>query len=107
MMGGAGGGSAPAVVDGAASATVEAGDLFFSLDELEATAGEPLNITLTNGGEVFHDLHVDDTEFALDADPGQTVSGSLTIDEPGTYTFRCTVPGHAAAGMEGTVTVTG
>jgi plastocyanin len=25
--------------------------------------------------------------------------------KPGTYTFLCTVPGHAAAGMKGTLTV--
>jgi uncharacterized cupredoxin-like copper-binding protein len=25
---------------------------------------------------------------------------------PGTYTFYCTVPGHRAAGMEGTITIT-
>jgi uncharacterized cupredoxin-like copper-binding protein len=25
--------------------------------------------------------------------------------KPGTYTFLCTVPGHAAGGMKGTLTV--
>jgi uncharacterized cupredoxin-like copper-binding protein len=29
---------------------------------------------------------------------------SLTL-KPGTYKFYCTVPGHRAAGMEGTLTV--
>jgi uncharacterized cupredoxin-like copper-binding protein len=50
--------------------------------------------------EVPHeDLHV------LHADAGTTVTGVFTIDEPGTYTVYCSVPGHRDAGMEATLEV--
>jgi plastocyanin len=35
---------------------------------------------------------------------GESKTLSLTL-KPGTYKFYCTVPGHRAAGMEGTLTV--
>jgi uncharacterized cupredoxin-like copper-binding protein len=35
---------------------------------------------------------------------GGTSSFKVTL-KPGTYTFLCEVPGHAAAGMKGTLTV--
>ena len=38
----------------------------------------------------------------LIAEGKTTVSAELA---PGTYTFLCTVPGHAEAGMEGTLVV--
>lgn len=106
-MHGDAGGEAPATVEGADEVTVTATDLAFDVSTIDATAGEPVNITLANDGETFHDLHVDAADFMLDADPGATVSGALTIDEPGTYTFRCTVQGHASAGMQGSITVGG
>ncbi len=43
----------------------------------------------------------------LDVSGGETTTARLRIDEPGKYTFFCTVPGHRDGGMEGTITVTG
>jgi uncharacterized cupredoxin-like copper-binding protein len=37
--------------------------------------------------------------------PGQTSTLTAAL-KPGTYTFYCPVPGHKAAGMKGTLTIT-
>jgi len=84
---------------------VEAGDLWFEPVELQVAAGGPFNLVLVNSGAVFHDLVVEGLEVGVGADPGETAAGGLVIDEPGEYRFECTVPGHAPAGMEGTITV--
>jgi uncharacterized cupredoxin-like copper-binding protein len=38
--------------------------------------------------------------------PGATQTYTFVAPNPGTYTYVCTVPGHAAAGMVGELTVT-
>jgi uncharacterized cupredoxin-like copper-binding protein len=43
--------------------------------------------------------------FSLQAKPGQSISGALTIAKPGTYRFICSVLGHVQAGMEGAIRV--
>ncbi|HEX5609395.1 MAG TPA: plastocyanin/azurin family copper-binding protein [Solirubrobacterales bacterium] len=80
--------------------------LAFDTDSLEAEAGE-VTIDFDNPAAIEHDV-------AIDSD-GEQLAKSETITEgktsvsaelgPGTYTFLCTVPGHAQAGMEGTLTV--
>lgn len=94
--------SAPDPVEDAAELTVEAGDMYFAPAGLEITAGEPVNLTITNRGEVFHDLVVDELDLRLAVDPGDTTTAGLQVDQAGTYEFYCSVPGHAAAGMRGT-----
>ena len=65
-----------------------------------------MNLSLQNTGRIFHDLNIAELELDLNAQPGDTASGGLVIDSPGTYHYRCTVPGHAEAGMRGTITAT-
>jgi plastocyanin len=65
-------------------------------------------LTLRNNGQMPHDLTLSDgvaQPVKTTANGGQTASGSFTIDKPGNYKFECSMPGHAAAGMRGTITV--
>lgn len=94
-----------AVVEGAREIQVRAAHLRFDPDELKVAAGEDVTIVLT-AADVAHDFTVQQTDVHVGADAGQTAAGGLRIDEPGTYTYVCTLPGHAEAGMRGTLTVT-
>ena len=83
--------------------TVNAFDIHFDVGEIKASAG-PLKVTLVNHGAIEHDFKIDGTDMHLKANGGSTTSGTVTLSK-GTYKFECTVPGHAAQGMKGTVVV--
>jgi plastocyanin len=79
----------------------------FSFDKktLEAPAGT-ITIHLTNDSSVPHDIGVKGDSVDEVSDTVMQGEVSLTVDlEPGTYTFYCSVPGHEAGGMVGTLTV--
>lgn len=92
---------------GSGSAEIVLEDLRFAPNRIDATAGVPLTVRLTNRGTERHDLNfpslhmpgLEGVEAILN--PGETRTITLTFDEPGTHTFICTLPGHAAAGMTG------
>lgn len=94
-----------AVVEGAREIEVTGKDLRFSPEELTVEAGEDVTIVFT-AADVTHDLTVEEADFHVGADARGTATGGLRIDEPGSYTYVCTVPGHEQAGMRGTLTVT-
>lgn len=59
---------------------------------------------LVNAGKLPHDLAIAGKRSTL-IKPGKR--GSLTVTlKKGRYPYRCTVPGHAAAGMKGILRVT-
>ncbi len=98
-------GMAAPAIEGAPTMDLVATDLAFDRETLTVTAGVPFNISLVNEGRVFHDLSIAELDFMLDANAGQQVAGSLVVEQPGTYVFECSVPGHANAGMRGTLVV--
>ena len=97
--------------DSPSSAEIVLEDLRFSPNQLIAKVGVPLTVRLTNRGLERHDLNfpslhmpgLEGVESILE--PGETRTITLRFAEPGTHTFICSLPGHAAAGMTGAVFV--
>lgn len=78
----------------------------FDTTKLSSKPGK-VTIDLDNPAALEHDVAIEQEGKTI------AVSDRITEDEtsvtaelaPGEYTFLCTVPGHAEAGMEGTLTV--
>lgn len=72
-------------------------------------SGKPGKVTIdfTNPAALEHNVGIekDGEEIAVSATIGEGETSVSADLEPGTYTFLCTVPGHAPAGMKGTLTV--
>jgi plastocyanin len=82
------------------------GRLSYSTKQLSAKAGK-VTITLANTSALEHNVTVASGSTVLGESP-TFLGGSRTLTvnlKPGTYTFYCSVPGHRAAGMEGTLSV--
>ncbi len=105
MMGEWGRTSEESPIGGAEAQEIAASDFAFSPTELTLTPGEPVNLTLVNRGAVPHDLVIAGLDVAIEARPGQSSTVGFVPSEPGSYPFACTYPGHAGAGMRGTLTV--
>lgn len=85
--------------------TVPAVDIDYQLPSkrAEAPAGT-FRLVLDNQGSIVHTLVIDGVH--LEAQGGEWAT--VTVDwplEPGEHIFYCVVPGHRAAGMEGTLVV--
>ena len=87
-------------------------DMRFTPNQIYAKVGIPLTVRLTNKGTERHDLNFEALHMpglgGVEAilEPGETRTITLTFDQPGSHTFICTLPGHAAAGMTGAAFVT-
>jgi plastocyanin len=86
----------------------EGGELAFQKDELTAPAGE-VTLVMENPSSLEHNIAVKGDgidEKGPVVGEGGTSEIAVTLEE-GEYTFYCSVPGHEAGGMEGTLTVSG
>jgi plastocyanin len=109
----AGSGTSSAAAGGSASSNLSiaansSGSLAYDKKTLSAKAGK-VTITMTNMSPVGHNITIQQgtNGAVLGATPtfqGGSKSVSLNL-KPGKYTFYCSVPGHRAGGMVGTLTV--
>lgn len=98
--GGGGGGS------GELTLSADEQQLAFDKDALTASAGS-VTITMENPSSIPHNVAikgdgVDEKGEVVQKGGTSTVTAEL---EAGSYTFYCSVGGHEAAGMKGTLTV--
>jgi len=82
-------------------------------------SGDEVTFTATNAGKGFHAFAIvaspddfgnplwdsDIAAAAAPLKPGESGSTTFTAGAPGTYYYICTVPGHAALGMQGSFIV--
>ncbi len=84
---------------------VTAADLSFDPANVTVDKAGKYEVKLTNKGAIFHNITFADGS-AAGADAGQSASVVVIVPAAGT-TFICSVPGHADAGMTGTIMVAG
>lgn len=83
------------------------GQLKYNKTSLTAKAGK-VSIDFTNMSPEDHNMTIASASGSVVGATPTFQGGSKTLTlnlKPGTYKFFCTVPGHRAAGMEGTLTV--
>lgn len=90
-------GESSEAVEGAREIAVTASNLAFDPDEIEVTVGEDVAIVLTST-DILHDFTIDDLDAHVAAAAGETATGGLRADEPGSYTF--TAPSRVIVQLE-------
>lgn len=110
--------------------TLDLADFTYAPAAITIPAGQPVVLTIKNAGLVEHDFVIEtiDAKTVLlqdsgseahhahgeasnydvhaSAQVGETTVVELTVSEPGTYQFFCSVEGHKDAGMIGELIVT-
>jgi nitrite reductase (NO-forming) len=94
--------------DGTIVGQIEVRSFELRFEPASITVDQPgrYELTLVNEGAIPHDLVLADGQGTPIINGGESVTVEVVL-EPGSTEFVCSVPGHAAAGMTGTINVTG
>ena len=94
--------SPPAGCGAAVSVEVGAVDIAFQPKELTIPANTPVELVVVNKGLALHNFGIDVLKINLDLVPGEKHTITINV-AAGDYAYYCDIPGHAAAGMFGTL----
>lgn len=84
---------------------ITAGNFYFVPNKITVNKGDQVTFFITNAGGV-HDLVIDELGVKTPViKTAQTVTVTFTASKTGTFTFYCSIPGHKAKGMFGTLVV--
>jgi len=83
---------------------VAASEFKFVLSKKTARRGVVV-FKVKNVGRIKHDFEIKGRKTKL-VSPGQSETLRVTFLRKGSYPYKCTVPGHAAAGMKGVFKIT-
>ena len=116
--------AAPAATTAAPAAAsgidAQAEEFKFTPSSWNVASGATVTVNLTNAGALEHNLVVvvagktvtdpsqlsdGDILIQVDAQAGQTGTGTFTAPPAGSYQVICSIPGHLPAGMEADLTV--
>lgn len=85
--------------------SITAKEFAFDPSEITASADSAFTVELSNAGTIEHDFVIVGSETnKVHVVAGASGSGSFTLPA-GSYKFFCSIPGHEAAGMVGTLKV--
>ena len=94
----------PAVAHrGATTVFVKAKEFSFVLSTKSVAEGTVI-FNVTNAGKLSHDFKIAGIKSPL-LKPGKKASLVVKFAKKGKFPYKCTIDGHAAAGMKGTLTV--
>ena len=94
----------PQTAHAAATTQVKGREFRFTLSSNSVAKPGTVTFNFTNTGTVAHDFKIDGKTTPL-VQPGHTAKLVVRFRKAGKFSYLCTVPGHAAAGMRGVFTV--
>ena len=85
--------------------TIQAVDFRFEPNTLTAKVGQPITVTIKNGGQAEHNFSIGSLKVNKDIEKGNSATVTFTPTQAGSIEFFCEYH-HITKGMTGTLTVT-
>ena len=84
--------------------TVVMREFTFALSKRSVATGTTVVFKVVNRGKITHDFKIAGKK-TKNLNPGKSTTLTVKFAKKGRYAYRCTIPGHAAAGMKGVFSV--